>query len=246
MVSQSKTDTTVNGQPNTDVNGQSEIDANGQSDTESLPLRLHPRVFAALGKDLVTNDLVAVMELVKNAYDAFAENVWIEFGKDVDSTPCLEIRDDGIGMTRDIIENVWCLVATPNRQRNPIVKKGNKQRRVVGAKGLGRLSVARLGNRLHMLTKSRNQPTWRVEVNWTELAQADSLEQSTVSLKEHKGKTSLGPSGTSLKIVGLESEWDEQNIEELRENLARLLSPFSQTNDFNIYLLRTTMLRLFA
>ena len=90
---------------------------------ETVPLRLHPRVFAALGKDLVTNDVVAVLELVKNAYDAFAENVWVEFGTDEDNGVCLEIRDDGLGMSRDVIENVWCLVATPHRERNPFVKR---------------------------------------------------------------------------------------------------------------------------
>ena len=80
---------------------------------EAVPFRMHPRVFAALGADLVTNDVVAVIELVKNSYDAFAENVRLRFGNDEPLGPFLEIEDDGKGMTRDIIENVWCLVATP-------------------------------------------------------------------------------------------------------------------------------------
>ena len=46
---------------------------------EKIPFRMHPRVFAALGADLVTNDVVAVIELVKNSYDAFAQNVWLRF-----------------------------------------------------------------------------------------------------------------------------------------------------------------------
>lgn len=90
--------------------------------SNTLQLRIHPRVFAALGKDLVTNDIVAVMELVKNAYDAFAENVWLEFYQDDLHGSCLEIRDDGMGMTREIIEDVWCLVATPYKKFNPVVK----------------------------------------------------------------------------------------------------------------------------
>lgn len=202
---------------------------------ENLPLRLHPRVFAALGKDLVTNDVVAVLELVKNAYDAFAENVWIEFGTDQDEGACLEIRDDGMGMSREMIENVWCLVATPHRQRNPFVTKGNKQRRVVGAKGLGRLSVARLGNRLEMLTKSREGPCWQVQVDWSELAKNDSLEQSTVTISEYSERAPFENAGTSLKITELQGNWQRAQIEDLRENLARLLSPFSETNDFNIF-----------
>ena len=207
--------------------------------TENLPLRLHPRVFAALGKDLVTNDVVAVIELVKNAYDAFAENVWVEFSEDDDGDSRLEIRDDGIGMSRQVIEDVWCLVATPYRERNPIVRKGNKVRRVVGAKGLGRLSVARLGGQLKMLTKSRGEPCWEVFVDWSRLAQTDSLNQSTVAIGECRDESKLTTPGTSLTIIGLETTWEETQIEDLRENLARLLSPFSQTERFNIFLSTT-------
>ena len=57
-------------------------DGNDKLEFMSLPLRMHPRVFAALGADLVTNDVVAVIELVKNSYDAFARNVWVRFGHD--------------------------------------------------------------------------------------------------------------------------------------------------------------------
>ena len=215
---------------------QTATQSNGHpSVTETVPLRLHPRVFAALGKDLVTNDVVAVLELVKNAYDAFAENVWVEFGTDEDDGAILEIRDDGMGMTKEVIEDVWCLVATPHRERNPIVKKGNKQRRVVGAKGLGRLSVARLGNRLKMLTKSSQGLCWEVQVDWSKLAEHDSLEQSTVTISEHPEPAPFEISGTSLKITELQGIWQTDQIEDLRENLARLLSPFSETDDFNIY-----------
>ena len=62
---------------------------------EAVPFRMHPRVFAALGADLVTNDVVAVIELVKNSYDAFAQNVRLRFGNDESLGPFLEIEDDG-------------------------------------------------------------------------------------------------------------------------------------------------------
>ena len=138
-----------------------------QTDFEQIPFRMHPRVFAALGADLVTNDVVAVIELVKNSYDAFAENVWLRFRENPSFGKYLEIKDDGNGMTKEVVENVWCLVATPYKGRNPVVKSGNKERRVAGEKGLGRLSVARLGAHLHMLTKAPRAPCWEVKVNWS-------------------------------------------------------------------------------
>lgn len=65
---------------------------------EKIPFRMHPRVFSALGADLVTNDVVAVIELVKNAYDAFATRVDVRFGTDDRKRTYLEIKDNGYGM----------------------------------------------------------------------------------------------------------------------------------------------------
>ena len=209
-------------------------DIQGTQDT--VQLRMHPRVFAALGKDLVTNDVVAVMELVKNSYDAFAHNVWLEFGDDETHGPCLEIRDDGMGMTREVIENVWCMVATPYRESHKVVRRDDKERRVVGAKGLGRLSVARLGQSLTMLTQSSDSPCWEVTVDWLDLANKDELSQSNVICREYNETSPFTESGTKLRILGLEEEWDESRIDDLRENLARLLSPFLEADDFNIFL----------
>ena len=203
---------------------------------ETLQLRMHPRVFAALGKDLVTNDVVAVIELVKNSYDAFAHNVWVEFGEDDLQGKYLEIRDDGCGMTREVIENDWCLVATPFKEANSVVWKNGSARRVVGNKGLGRLSVARLGNRLTMLTQAPQSPCWEVDVNWTDVSTSDSLSQSKVDIRQYPGFSPFGESGTILRIFELEERWDENRKSELHDNLSRLKSPFSTGDEFNIFL----------
>ena len=202
-----------------------------------IPFRMHPRVFAALGADLVTNDVVAVIELVKNSYDAFARNVYVRFRDPPDDTPYLEIWDDGHGMTREVIENVWCLVATPHKQLNPTVKKEGDARRVTGAKGLGRLAVARLGNRLSMVTQASGQPRWHVSVDWTEVSQGLDFSDSFVLCQPHAGPSPFdADSGTRLRIHGLRERWDRTRISDLEHNLARLISPFSHVSDFKIFL----------
>ena len=118
--------------------------------TTPVPFRFHPRVFASLGADLVTSDLVAVIELVKNCYDAFATRVDVRFKTATGGKLSLEIEDDGTGMTDDTIRDVWCVVATPFREDNVTASRGDKQRRVSGAKGLGRLSAARLGEAMQV------------------------------------------------------------------------------------------------
>lgn len=202
---------------------------------EVVPFRMHPRVFAALGADLVTNDVVAVIELVKNSYDAFAQNVRLRFGNDESLGPFLEIEDDGKGMTKDIIENVWCLVATPYKEQNPIVKSDGKERRVAGEKGLGRLSFARLGNRLQMLTRTLGAPCWEVDIDWTDISKGDDFSKSFAKCRRYPGKPPF-QTGTRLRIYSLKGQWDESRVSDLEENLARLISPFSAVGDFNIFL----------
>lgn len=207
-----------------------------QRDFEPVPMRIHPRVFAALGADLVTNDIVAVIELVKNAYDAFAHNVWLRFDAGTPDDTYLEIEDDGCGMTRATIENAWCCVATPYKKERPTVTNASSQRRVTGDKGLGRLAVARLGSRLTLLTKASGEPCWEVAINWSDIAGAGDLSNTFAHCREHAKSSCFDKSGTLLRIHGMKSEWNRHRIADLRENLARLISPFSEVNDFDIYL----------
>ena len=206
-----------------------------QVPVDRIPFRMHPRVFAALGADLVTDDVVAVIELVKNSYDAFAQNIRIRFRKDGQSG-YLEIEDDGNGMTRKVIEDVWCLVATPYKELNRIVKNGVKQRRVTGEKGLGRLSAARLGKRLLMLTQAPENVCWEVAVNWSEISEKDDLSDSYAECKIYQGKPPFEKSGTRLRISGLGEHWNADRVSDLEDNLARLISPFSDQENVSIFL----------
>ncbi|MBU8913323.1 MAG: ATP-binding protein [Spirochaetales bacterium] len=208
----------------------------GKNEFKRIQLRMHPRVFAALGADLVTNDVVAVIELVKNSYDAFAQNVWLRFGEDPSLGTFLEIEDDGNGMTREIIEEAWCVVATPFKEQNPVVGRGKKARRVAGEKGLGRLSVARLGDRLHMFTQSPGEPCWEVKVNWTDISAGDDLSSSFVECRQCSKASPFKKSGTLLRIHCQKAHWGDNHVSDLQDNLARLISPFSDKGDFNIFL----------
>ena len=201
-----------------------------------IPFRLHPRVFAALGSDLVTNDFVAITELVKNSYDAFADRVDVRFRTDETHGDTIEIQDNGLGMDRAAVENVWCVVATPYRADNPVSRKGSKTRRTAGEKGLGRLSMARLGSRLEMLTQAKGQPCLTVEIEWTSLSQASSLDHCLATVEEYDGPSPFKHSGTLLRIYELQAEWNDERLEELHEHLSRLLSPFSGVEDFSIWL----------
>ena len=205
------------------------------SDNDALRFVVHPRVFSALGRDLVTSDLVAVMELVKNSYDALATRVDVRFVEDPRNKLCLEVQDNGTGMTRSDVQDIWMVVATPNRLRRPINTRGGRSRRVSGEKGLGRLSSSRLGGELTLRTKSRSEPCWEVVVDWDDLCKAQSLAQWTMSLTESEGDAALKQPGTLLRISRLRSRWSKDDLNNLKQNLGRLVPPFKKGKDFEIW-----------
>lgn len=211
---------------------------------ERLPFRIHPRVFESLGKDLVTDDTVAVIELVKNSYDALARNVLIRFHTNDSFGYCLEIEDDGEGMTKDVLEHAWCVVATPFKAKNPLAAGAGRKRRVVGEKGLGRLSTLRLGKKLHMLTQAKDSPCWEVSIDWSAFGKSDSLSESFADIRKYPGESPFSEtgSGTRLTIHDMGARWEENKMSDLRNNLSRLISPFAQADEFNISLKRAELL----
>ncbi len=203
---------------------------------EAVPFRFHPRVFASLGADLVTSDLVAVIELVKNCYDAFATRVDVRFKTDDDGKLMMEVEDDGTGMAEETIRDVWCVVATPFREKHTTSSRGEKQRRVSGAKGLGRLSAARLGEAMQVVTKKKDDKCWQVDVSWGGLAESNSMDSCYAYLAKGDEAELAKSAGTLVRIKGLYGEWTDEMVGELEEGLSRLKPPFEKLGDFKIYI----------
>jgi histidine kinase/DNA gyrase B/HSP90-like ATPase len=206
------------------------------SESEKIRFRLHPRVFAALGSELVTSDIVAIIELVKNSYDADATRVDVRLIRNNRSGKLsIEIEDDGHGMTRSVIENVWCVVATPYRLKASFSESGKKGRRVSGEKGLGRLSAARLGGRLELITRGKNELCWQVNLKWADLAGANTLDSCDVDIIKSSYDGFSDHTGTLVRITDLKTEWDDDKQADLREQLSRLVSPFDEIDGFTIW-----------
>lgn len=204
----------------------------GSTASDKLTFRIHPRVFASLGAELVTSDTVALLELVKNSYDAGGKRVDVRF-RTAASPWYIEVEDNGHGMTRDVIENVWLVVATPYRLTRPMP---DGKRRVSGEKGLGRLAAARLGSLLTLVTKAPGEKCWEVDLAWKDLSTAESLDACTVTIRECSEQPLPGGQGTRIHITGLHRVWTDAELGDIREQLSRLVSPFAEATDFSIYL----------
>jgi Signal transduction histidine kinase regulating C4-dicarboxylate transport system len=204
---------------------------------ESINIKIHPRAFAAFGEELVTSDSVAILELVKNAYDAYALTVNLIFEKDKDGNPRIVIKDDGHGMTKDVIVNAWATIATPYKKNNPYVKRvidGVEHTRIVsGNKGLGRFSAARLGRTMTMITKTEDGPAMEAYFDWELFNEIEKLDDCKMKLRVLDSVESVG---TTIIIQDLNDNWDNrEKLADLMNELSRLISPFEEINDFNVF-----------
>ena len=133
--------------------------------------RFSSRFSQLIGRNLISNPIVAVSELVKNSYDADADNISVEFSNLLSGVPTLKITDDGDGMTFDDIATKWMMVGTDNKVHNPLTPKG---RRKLGEKGIGRFSVERLARKLQIISsKSDDDFAISLSIDWDQYENYD-------------------------------------------------------------------------
>ena len=195
-----------------------------------------------IGKDLITNDNVAIFELVKNSYDAYATKVELTFNED-----SIIISDNGKGMTYDDLISKWLFLGFSAKKNGTEDSEADKHksyrdninRHYAGAKGIGRFSCDRLGEKLELRTKNESSSTTEVLfVNWTDF-EKDQLEEFVDIAVQHESISDISifpdnkKTGTILKISCLhEGEWNREKILELKQSLEKLINPFSDTEDF--------------
>lgn len=198
-----------------------------------------PRIIAHFGEDLIKNESIALLELVKNAYDACASVCAIDFHTENGELKSLTITDDGFGMNKNIIKNVWLVIGTDFKHKK--LEPNCCGRFPLGEKGIGRLGVHKLGDKITLISKSNKideetkQISKEVElgIDWTTLNQAKKIEDFTISVHDNDNPKYFptGKTGTKIIIEGLKAKWDRRQIREVYRNLTSLNSPFSGTND---------------
>ena len=128
---------------------------------DQLHFEPYARLLTMLGDQLIKDEKTALVELIRNSYDADASHVTVDFedfGEDwsVTEKSRIIITDDGCGMTRSIIEKAWMNPASPNKlkQKKSNPKTAVKGRTMVGEKGIGRFAIFKLGACVSVVTRS--------------------------------------------------------------------------------------------
>lgn len=134
--------------------------------SETLTIRPYARLITMLGDQLIKNELIALVELIKNSYDADASWVkvsFIDFTPDysLTATSKIIIEDDGCGMNADILRKHWLNPATPDKLRRKAVNaKTEKGRILQGEKGIGRFAIFKLGKTIKITTRRQKQDSF--------------------------------------------------------------------------------------
>ena len=197
-----------------------------------------------LGRELITNDEVAIFELVKNSFDAGADTVNLYFGEDK-----VVVADNGSGMSFDDLKEKWLFVAYSSKRedgsakdfRHLVAERGH----LAGSKGIGRFSSDRLGKEVILQTRPKSGKAGsvhRLAVDWHrfekdtkehfEKVPVTYSETSAFELPEEIQKfgTSL-KHGTVIEVRKLRRSWDRIRLLALKSSLAKLINPFGDKGD---------------
>jgi len=218
----------------------------------TLSIRPEARLIRSIGADLIKDYYAAVIELVKNAYDADSESVNISlslekaniYGEEEEFLK-FTIADTGEGMSLDTIKNAWMVPATSYKLNKKI--SSSKHRFLQGRKGIGRYASAILGDYLRMETTDLSGETTIIEIDWKQFdttQESDIKYLDEIEISYENEKTSL-PHGTKIEIYApvireyngktqsIEKRiiWTQKDYENLLKELRNLLSPLEKNTD---------------
>lgn len=209
---------------------------------------INPHVIRQLGEELVPDEMTALMELIKNAYDADASYVKIDINtKDMYSGEQLTypnhngyivVEDSGIGMDDEAIVKSWLTISYSNKRAGAdgIKTKTKKERTPLGDKGLGRLSTQRLSDCCEIFTVPEGgNKRYHVAFDWREFDKVERLSQVPVIVDSSPAG---GNKGTKLVLTNLHSldVWKGDRLETFKNKIVQVLTPFSEVRKFYIYI----------
>jgi Histidine kinase-, DNA gyrase B-, and HSP90-like ATPase len=185
------------------------------------------------GRESISDPIVALLELVKNSYDADADLCNIVFDNvRIKEKGRIVIKDNGTGMTEEDILKKWLRAATNNKSLSKETKK--HKRRKIGEKGIGRFATERLAKKVTLISRPENLSVGYVlEIDWSEYDDPDAdfekvplrLNSFTKPKKEH---------GLELVLECLDESWDEKNIENMNTEISLMIPPTDKKGKFEV------------
>ncbi len=231
--------------PTNDFIGNDFFSFNSKSNAESIVtisvketvFKPRARLLLQLGDQLIKNENIALLELVKNSYDANAKNVTVLMGNvDDKNIGVIQIEDDGDGMDKDIVTNAWMEPGSDSKAKKVTDLIGIDRSRIIGRipigeKGIGRFGVHKLGYVIEMFTKKEGKKEVQVKIDWRDFEHQRYLSDVPVQINENKHSVHFknGKTGTFIHIENLRSNWNRRMVREAYRAIGSLTSPFDNS-----------------
>lgn len=202
----------------------------------TLSFKPRARLLLLLGDQLIRDPMIAVFELVKNAYDAYSPNVRVEM-TNIDDAQVgkIVVEDHGSGMSYATVTDVWLEPGTDFRINQRRQKKTSKRKRVpLGEKGVGRFAAHKLGDHIKLITRTKNLPEVVVEIDWeNDFAGKKYLKDVPIRVNERPPEYFRGRKhGTRIEITKLRTSWTRAMARSLARAVNSMCSPFQTGGDF--------------
>ncbi|MEM1057634.1 MAG: ATP-binding protein [Verrucomicrobiota bacterium] len=193
--------------------------------SEKIPFKSEGRLLQELGERLVSKAEVAIVELVKNSYDADSTMCKVEY--DLSNPEEVIITDDGNGMTEEEFIRKWMRIASDAKSKSQYSLK--YQRTVTGEKGIGRFAVRFLGEELSLSTiafDNKRKIKTRLEAyfDWKEIDKAKELDDALIEYDVYEVDDDT-PVGTTLYIGLLRSDFKNLDEKKIRSSILKIVSP---------------------
>lgn len=201
-------------------------------------LKPRARLIRTIGDKLISGPEAAIIELVKNSYDADSPSVEISIEPPSSShTGRIVVQDFGHGMTRDNIINDWLEPATDVKSKNALSRSGN--RTVLGAKGVGRFASSSLGEEITLTSIAEVNDIYQkttLTLDWSIFESNKYLEDIDIDIIS-TDLQGVHNTGVNIEITKLSTIWDEKKVRKLIRELRRLATPRNDEHSyFDIHL----------
>ena len=218
---------------------------------EDLSFKTTARLIRHLGDRLIRNEGIALLELVKNSYDADATYVKIEMTNIEDKDKgAIIIEDNGSGMDAGILENIWLEPGSDYKEKlvHGGLFKSKFGRLPLGEKGIGRFAIQKLGDEMIMETRSENQKEICLKINWSifetdvylndikvKVLEKENDEIKAYAIIKENAEIFRGiNTGTRITVKKLKTAWNMEMTREIYRAINSMCSPFQTIDSFRI------------
>lgn len=194
------------------------------------------RITKLLGSESVSDAVIALLELIKNSYDADASDVTIVFENIRQGSSRIKIIDNGIGMTEDDINKKWMRTATNNKEIEQFTSE--LKRRKIGEKGVGRFATERLAKKVILVSKPKNLSTgYGLIIDWSEFEKNADEDIEKIPNQLFTFSKQKKERGLEIHLEDLKETWDEDKIKRFRDDVSLIIPPVGGSQKFNIRIL---------